>query len=138
MSISYVYGKVPAQDVERARRFYEEKLGLTPKSEVNNHLRYEVGGAHFVVFPSSGSASGTHDQLGFVVDDIRATVKNLRGKGVVFEEHRVPGATIEDGIADFGHLKAAWFKDSEGNLLNLAEGLRLGAVGEPEAARQRA
>ena len=130
LSVRYAYGKLPAQNVQRARRFFEEKLGLLPYAEVNNHLRYEVGGAYFVIFPSSGSASGTHDQLGFMVEDIKETVAGLREKGVVFEEFEVAGASVEDGIAYFGHLKAAWFKDSEGNLLNLAEGLELAAQKE--------
>jgi hypothetical protein len=63
------------------------------------------------VFPSSGAPSGTHDQLGLVVDDLATAVADLRDKGVAFE-----GA-----IADFGEVKAAWFKDSEGNLISLAE-----------------
>jgi catechol 2,3-dioxygenase-like lactoylglutathione lyase family enzyme len=125
LSVGFAYAKLPAKDVQRARRFFEEKLGLVPYAELNNHLRYEIGGAYFVIFPSSGSASGTHDQLGFLVEDIKAAVADLREKGVVFEESQVPNASMENGIADFGHLKAAWFKDSEGNLLNLAEGLEL-------------
>jgi len=112
------YAKLPAQDIERARRFYDEKLGLRAFHEHGPHLFYDVGGARFVVFQSTGQPSGTHDQLGFVVDDIRARVDELKDRGVAFEafEHTV------DDIADFGPVRAAWFKDSEGNLLNLIEG----------------
>ncbi|HEX9135003.1 MAG TPA: VOC family protein [Ktedonobacteraceae bacterium] len=115
---SYAYGKLPAQDTERARRFYEEKLGLRPFGERNRHLYYEVGKVRFVVFPSNGLPSGTHDQLGLVVDDLDSAMAELRSKGIVFEDY--PGLT-EDSIATFGPMKAAWFKDSEGNLLSLAE-----------------
>jgi|SRR5207248_5570339 len=81
LSVRYAYGKLPAQNVQRARRFFEEKLGLLPYAEVNNHLRYEIGGAYFVIFPSSGSASGTHDQLGFLVEDIKETSPVYARKG---------------------------------------------------------
>jgi catechol 2,3-dioxygenase-like lactoylglutathione lyase family enzyme len=118
MQASYAYGKLPAQDTERARRFYEEKLGLRPFGERNHHLYYEVGKVRFVVFPSSGRPSGTHDQLGLVVDDLEGAMTELRSKGLAFEDY--PGLT-ENGIATFGPMKAAWFKDSEGNLLSLAE-----------------
>lgn len=118
MRATYAYGKLPAQDTERARRFYAEKLGLRPFGERNNHLYYDVGGVRFVVFPSSGTPSGTHDQLGLVVDDLEGTLAELRSRGVAFEDY--PGLT-EAGVATFGPMKAAWFKDSEGNLLSLAE-----------------
>src|SRR5436305_2303853 len=103
------YAKLPAQDIERARRFYDEKLGLQPVHEHHDHLRYDVGGQQFLLFPSSGAPSGAHDQLGFVVDDIEAEVERLEAKGIDFG----------DGIADLDGLRAAWFKDSEGNLLSM-------------------
>jgi catechol 2,3-dioxygenase-like lactoylglutathione lyase family enzyme len=112
------YAKLPARDVERARRFYEEKLGLRPFGEDGPHLYYDVGGARFLLFQSTGQPSGTHDQLGFVVDDLRARVADLRQRGVTFEENDY---TV-DGVAELGPVRAAWFKDSEGNLLNLIEG----------------
>jgi catechol 2,3-dioxygenase-like lactoylglutathione lyase family enzyme len=118
MHVTYAYGKLPAQDTERARRFYAEKLGLRPFGERNNHLYYAVGNMHFVVFPSSGRPSGTHDQFGLVVDDLDEAMAELRSRGIVLEHY--PGLT-KDGIATFGAMRAAWFKDSEGNLLSLAE-----------------
>src|ERR687889_1759453 len=126
------YAKLLARDVERARAYYADKLGLTPFGEYNNHLYYELEGSHFMVYPSGGAASGTHDQLGFVVDDLGSTVATLRSNGVVFEEYELPpGASATDGIIDFGGVKTAWFKDSEGNLLSIAEF----AGGSPLAAR---
>jgi len=126
------YAKLPARDVERARAFYADKLDLTPFGEDDSHLFYEVGGSHFMVYPSSGAASGTHDQIGFVVEDVESMVATLRSNGVIFEEYEPPpGASATDGIMDFGGVKAAWFKDSEGNLLSLVEF----AGGSPFAAR---
>jgi catechol 2,3-dioxygenase-like lactoylglutathione lyase family enzyme len=126
------YAKLPARDVERARSFYAEKVNLTPFGEHDSHLFYEVGGSHFTVYPSGGAASGTHDQIGFVVEDVELMVARLRSNGVTFEEcEPPPGASATDGIMDFGGVKAAWFKDSEGNLLSIVEF----AGGSPFAAR---
>jgi mannose-6-phosphate isomerase-like protein (cupin superfamily)/catechol 2,3-dioxygenase-like lactoylglutathione lyase family enzyme len=126
------YAKLPARDVERARAFYADKLGLTPFGEYNDHLYYELEDSHFMVYPSGGAASGTHDQLGFVVDDLESMVAALRSDGVIFEEYEPPpGASAHDGILDFGGVRSAWLKDSEGNLLSIAEF----AGGSPFAAR---
>ena len=118
MQVNYGYGKLPAQDIGRARRFYEEKLGLSPLREHNDHLHYEVGTMRFVLFPSKGRPSGTHDQLGLVVDDLASTMAELGSKGIAFEDY---SGLTDNGVATFGPMKAAWFKDSEGNLLSLAE-----------------
>ena len=131
-AMNQTYAKLPARDVERARAFYADKLGLAPFGEYNNHLYYELEGSHFMVYPSGGTASGTHDQLGFVVDDLGSTVAALRSDGVVFEEYEPPpGASAHDGIMDFGGVRSAWLKDSEGNLLSIAEF----SGGSPFAAR---
>lgn len=119
LGATFAYGKLPAQDIGRARRFYEEKLALTPfGDDGHGHLYYDVSGVRFMLFQSTGRPSGTHDQFGFVVPDIADRVRELRGRGVVFEDNEL----TNDGIADLGPLRAAWFKDSEGNLLNLIEG----------------
>ncbi len=132
-TLDQTYAKLPAGDVERARAFYADKLGLTPFGERDGHLFYELGGgSHFMVYPSGGAASGSHDQIGFAVDDVESMVAALRSNGVVFEEYESPqGASATDGIMDFGGVKAAWFKDSEGNLLSIVEF----AGGSPFAAR---
>jgi catechol 2,3-dioxygenase-like lactoylglutathione lyase family enzyme len=121
-AIAQIYAKLPAHDVDRARAFYAEELGLEPYQERHNHLYYKVAGAHFIIFPSAGTPSGTHDQLGLVVEDAEAEVARLKARGVTFESYPPPpGATTNDGIMDMGEVKAAWFKDSEGNLISIAE-----------------
>jgi catechol 2,3-dioxygenase-like lactoylglutathione lyase family enzyme len=120
--INDVYGKLPAQNVERARTFYADKLGLTPYREHAGHLYYEVGGTTFIIFPSAGAPSGTHDHLGFIVDDVESTVARLQSNGVTFEKYPAPpGASMKNGIMDRGTMKAAWLKDTEGNLISIAE-----------------
>jgi catechol 2,3-dioxygenase-like lactoylglutathione lyase family enzyme len=121
--IKHVYAKLPAQDVQRARQFYEEKLGLSPFADVHGHLYYEVDGAHFLLFPSAGRPSGTHDQLGLVVGDLKAEMTRLGAAGVVFESYEPPDVPVplHGNVMDMGAMKAAWIKDSEGNLLSLNE-----------------
>ena len=126
---SRVATRLPAQDLERARRFYAEKLGLEPVEEREGGLRYECGGAVFALFTSAGAPSGAHTQMGWEVDDIDATVAELRARGVVFEEYDFPGLKTVDGIAEIeGNYpskgtgeRAVWFHDSEGNLLGIGE-----------------
>lgn len=122
MAVTHSYAKLPAQDTQRAREFYATHFGLEPFGESHGHLYYDVAGTPLLIFPSSGSPSGTHDQFGFVVDDLDAEVARLRSEGVVFEEFPAPpGATVRDGIMDRGVMKAGWFRDSEGNLISIAE-----------------
>ena len=114
-----VHTTLPAQDLERAKRFYSEKLGLTPARELPGGLFYDCGdGTRFLVYPAGGSASGEHTQLGFRVKDIRAEVGELRSRGVEFLEY---DNTDESGIATTGPVMAAWLKDSEGNLLGIVQ-----------------
>jgi catechol 2,3-dioxygenase-like lactoylglutathione lyase family enzyme len=113
---------LPATDLERARRFYAEKLGLTPESEApDGGLYYRCGGIRFVLFPSQGAASGAHTQAGWIVDDIEAEVAELKARGLVFEEYDTPSFKTVKSLVTAGPTKAAWFKDSEGNLLGLVQ-----------------
>ncbi|WP_217215056.1 VOC family protein [Streptomyces sp. AC550_RSS872] len=122
--------RLPAQDLERARRFYSEKLGLEPVDERPGGLLYRCGGTEFAVYRSTGASPGTFTQMGWQVEDVEAVVTELRRRGVRFEEVDVPGLRTTNGIADIeGHYsakgfrgeRAAWFHDSEGNLLGIGE-----------------
>lgn len=112
---------LPAQDIERAKAFYADKLGLKPKEESEQEAIYMVGDSMFSVFPSFGEPSGEHTQMGIMVEDIEATVKSLRDNGVVFEEYDLPGLKTVGGIAELQDEWAAWFKDSEGNVLAVGQ-----------------
>lgn len=117
-----VYAALPATDLERAKRFYAEKLGLTPQERADE-LRYECGdGSVFFVFQTSISRRGGHTQAGIGVQDIEAAVAELRSRGVTFEEYDTPELRTVDGIATQpGGDRAAWFTDSEGNVLALVQ-----------------
>jgi catechol 2,3-dioxygenase-like lactoylglutathione lyase family enzyme len=131
LSDSKVATRLPAQDLERARAWYAEKLGLEPADERPGGLLYHpAGGGEFALFASGGSPSGEHTQMAFEVADIEAVVAELRSRGVVFEEYDFPGMTTRDGIAEIeGQYpskgargeRAAWFRDSEGNMLGVGQ-----------------
>ena len=118
---SNVYATIPAQNLERAKSFYADQLGLQPAEEGPEGLHYRCGNGSFMLFESSGEPSGTHTQLGWDVDDIEAAVATLRERGVVFEEYDLPDFKTVDGIAEIAGERGAWFKDSEGNLLAIGE-----------------
>jgi catechol 2,3-dioxygenase-like lactoylglutathione lyase family enzyme len=128
---SRVSTRLPAQDLDRARAFYAECLGLEPVDERPGGLLYRVQSGEFALFQSTGRPSGEHTQIGFEVDDLDATVAELRARGVVFEEVDVPGLRTRDGIAEIegnypskgSRERAVWFRDSEGNLIGMGQSL---------------
>jgi catechol 2,3-dioxygenase-like lactoylglutathione lyase family enzyme len=121
--------RLPAQDLDRARAFYSEKLGLDPVEERPGGLRYECAEGEFVLFQSTGEPSGAHTQIAIEVEDLDAVVAELRSRGVVFEEYDFPGFTTVNGIAEIeGNYpskgtadRAAWFRDSEGNVIGIGQ-----------------
>jgi|SRR4030081_28683 catechol 2,3-dioxygenase-like lactoylglutathione lyase family enzyme len=123
--------RLPAKDLNRARAFYLEKLGLEPIERREGGLRYVCAAGEFAIFVSMGVQSGTHTQMGWEVD-IEATVRELRAQGVEFEEYGLPGLRTADGIAEIGGNypskgtgeRGAWFRDSEGNLLGIGQPVR--------------
>jgi catechol 2,3-dioxygenase-like lactoylglutathione lyase family enzyme len=130
---SRVATRLPAQDLARARVFYAEKLGLEPAEERPGALLYRLGSAEFALFETGGAPSGAHTQMAFQVDDLAQTVAQLKARGVVFDEYDAPGLRTVDGIAEVeGNYpskggvgeRAAWFRDSEGNLLGIGQPVR--------------
>jgi catechol 2,3-dioxygenase-like lactoylglutathione lyase family enzyme len=125
----YVVARLPAQDLDRARAWYRDKLGLEPAEEREGGLRYVVGDTWFGLFASTGAPSGTHTQMAWTVDDIDETVAFMRARGVVFEHYDIPGLPMVDGIVDIpGNYpslgsgeRSAWFRDGEGNLIGLSQ-----------------
>jgi catechol 2,3-dioxygenase-like lactoylglutathione lyase family enzyme len=109
-----VHTALPAGDLDRARRFYADRLGLTPTEETADGLRYDCGGrSSFLLFESAISGRGGHTQAGIEVADLTASVAELESRGVGFEDN--------GSADDQSGSRAAWFKDSEGNLIALVE-----------------
>ncbi|MBA2380667.1 MAG: VOC family protein [Chloroflexi bacterium] len=119
-----IYASVPARDIDRAKRWYQEKLGFTPEVDMGpNGAVYKGGrGTRFVLYETLYAGTGKHTIAGWTVSDLDAAVAELRGRGVVFEEYDgTNGPKTEGGVARDDGGAAAWFKDSEDNILNLNE-----------------
>ena len=113
---------LPAADLGRAKKFYEEKLGLSPATESEGGIFYELaGGTRFILYPTPNPTRAGHTQIGFATNDIEVEVEELRSRGVVFEEYDFPGLKTKNGIANTGEARAAWFKDSEGNMIGIVQ-----------------
>ena len=112
----------PAADIERARAFYNEKLGLEPeiKTAAGEYL-YHCKDSWFTLYPSQYAGTAQSTAAEFEIDDIELTMREMRSKGIVFEEYDLPGFKTIDGIVKIGPDKAAWFKDSEENILALSQ-----------------
>jgi catechol 2,3-dioxygenase-like lactoylglutathione lyase family enzyme len=117
--------------MDRARAFYAEKLGLEPAEERPGGLLYHCSNGTFALFASAGAPSGSHTQMAWDVDDIEATVAELRFRGVVFEEVDLPGHTAHGITTVSGNYpskgtgeRAVWFRDSEGNMLGVGQAIR--------------
>ena len=121
---SPMYSYIPVKDVARARDFYERKLGFKPKKEEAGGVLYEFGGhtgCFMYLTPNAGTSAAS--QAFWQVDDVEREVAELKARGVKFEEYDMPGMKTENSIATGGGAKAAWFKDSEGNILAVVQDL---------------
>ena len=117
-----IHALIPATDLERARGFYADKLGLTPTREERAGLVYETpGGAWFRLYRTPYAGTAQHTIAGWVGEDLDAEVAELKARGVVCEEYQSAQFQTVDGIATIQGARVAWFKDSEGNILGLAQ-----------------
>ena len=115
---SKVSAVLPVVDMERASKFYEEKLGLKTTSTIGG-VMLECGyGSQLVLYQRDSPTKADHTAAGWEVDDVEKVVNDLREKGVKFEQYEM---TDEQGIATMGPVKGAWFKDSEGNILSVIQ-----------------
>ncbi len=116
-----VAATLPATDLNRAISFYRDKLGLSINTDNPGIALCEAGqGTSFVIY-ERGPTKADHTVLTFSVPDIETEVADLRQKGIVFEEYDVPDLKTVDGISTTGNAKAAWFKDTEGNIIGIAQ-----------------
>ena len=119
-----IYAYIPARDVARARRFYEEKVGFKPKQEIMGGVFYEFAKNTGVFLYDAGESAGTNraSQAYWTVKDVEKEVAELKKRGVTFEQYDgMPGDRTPGGAVVAGGAKAAWFKDSEANILALIE-----------------
>lgn len=112
---------IPVADLARARTFYQDVVGLVPKEETNGGVVYECGGSPIFMYVSGGAGTSKASQAFWKVTDLKAEMAELRRRGLKFEEYDMPGLKTENGIAAGGGALAAWFKDSEGNVMALVQ-----------------
>jgi len=115
---------LPVRDLDRARAFYEGKLGLKPVGlRPDGKFTYDCGGATLALFPKEGGTKADHTAVSFRVADIAASIAELERAGVKFEDYDFPGLKTVGHVCVLGAEKAAWFLDTEGNILCLHEDL---------------
>jgi len=119
---SAVTTMLPVKDMDRARKFYEGRLGLAPGGfKPDGKFVYAVGGSTLALFPKPEGTKADHTAISFRVADIGAAIQALKRAGVVFEDYDFPGLKTVDHVCVLGAEKAAWFMDTEGNCLCIHE-----------------
>ena len=117
-----LYAYIPAKDIARARKFYEDRLGFRPKQEVAGGVVYEFGDqTACFLYPTPNAGTSRASQAFWQVDDVEREVAELKARGVEFEHYDMPGEKSPSGVITAGGAKAAWFKDSEGNILAIIQ-----------------
>jgi catechol 2,3-dioxygenase-like lactoylglutathione lyase family enzyme len=131
LSAASIYPVLAVDDIKRAVSFYRDKLGFEVQEESEGYARVHTGNGWVTLYKTS-SPRGQNTLAAFEVEDVEGTVEYLRQRGVKFEEYDFPGLKTVNGIALEGGsgMRVAWFKDSEGNTLSIAEGF--------EAAKSKA
>ncbi len=115
---SPVHATLPVIDLERAKRFYEEKLGLKViRTDPSPGALLRAGDGTQLHIYQRAATKADHTAASFTVADVEATVKELKALGIMFENIDTPSLRTVDGIATMGEMKGAWFKDTEGNIL---------------------
>lgn len=119
-----LYAYLPVTDVARARKFYEGTLGFKPGEELGDGVTYHFGGgtaAFLYSTPNAGTSKAS--QAFWQVEDIEREVADLKSRGIAFEHYDMPGMHADGDIVIAGGAKAAWFKDTEGNILAVIQEL---------------
>jgi catechol 2,3-dioxygenase-like lactoylglutathione lyase family enzyme len=114
---------LPAVDLKRARKFYEDVLGLKViKEDSSPGILFQAGKGTSIYIYQRGATKADHTAADFKVDDVEAEVKALKTRGVKFEEYDIPSMGIKtvNGVATMKGYKGAWFKDTEGNILGIS------------------
>jgi catechol 2,3-dioxygenase-like lactoylglutathione lyase family enzyme len=108
------------KDLNRAKQFYEGTLGLTPvRTQEDEAIIYKTGNSRILVYRSQYAGTNQATAMSWIVDDVEGMVDKLKAKGITFEHYDLPGMTLQGDIHVSGDMKAAWFKDPDGNILNI-------------------
>lgn len=119
---SPMHSYLPAADVARAREFYVGTMGFAPSAEQAGGVIYDFGqGTACFLYPTPNAGTSKASQAFWHVEDIESEVAELKARGVRFEHYDIPDAQVDGDIFTAGGAKAAWFKDTEGNILALIQ-----------------
>ena len=122
LSTAQIVPYIPVRDVARARRFYEDQVGLKVREEYAGGVIYECGNGSWVfMYPSAGAGTSKASTLFWSVNDVEAEMAELKSRGVTFEEYDTPDFRTVNGVATGGGAKTAWFRDTEGNILAISQ-----------------
>lgn len=120
LSEGKVFATLAVSDIEKAKEFYGSTLGLSQVDENPGGIAYESGGGRLFVYAAPTAGTNQATSASWQVDDIQKVVEELKSKGIVFEHYDMPGGTREGDVHIMGGMKAAWFKDQDGNILNIS------------------
>jgi catechol 2,3-dioxygenase-like lactoylglutathione lyase family enzyme len=124
LNASRVTTILPVVDAERARDFYGRVLGLRDLgTSADGKVLFEIGGGLLALLPKSEPTKAEHTTMSFEVPDAGAAVAALTERGVVFDDYDLPGLKTVNKVCILGSERAAWFKDTEGNILCIDSGL---------------
>ncbi|MGR2753208.1 VOC family protein [Agromyces arachidis] len=112
---------LPASDLDRARRFWHDTFGVDPVSSDMGGDAFLIGGIGVLVYETQFAGTNKATAFSIMTDDLDRDMAALRDKGVVFHDYDLPGITTVDGVVDMDGERGAWFDDSEGNIIALAE-----------------
>ena len=115
------HATIAVSDLERAKGWYADKLGMKPTSEDMVGAWYDCAGGQFLLFPTPMAGTAKNTVMEWTVDDVVSEVATLTSKGVTFDTFEMEGITWDNGVASMGEHKGAWFKDSEGNVLAIGD-----------------
>ena len=111
---------VAVKDLAVAKQFYEKTLGLSPVgAEGDEVVVFKSGNSKLNVYRSEFAGTNRATAVTWSVDDVDREVRELKNKGVAFEHYEMPGSKLEGDVHVFGDMRVAWFKDPDGNILNL-------------------
>jgi catechol 2,3-dioxygenase-like lactoylglutathione lyase family enzyme len=137
LAASRICAIVPVSDVDRAIAFYRDALGLRLVDRLedipdNPEAVFDAGDGMLFAYRSAAAGASRATVAGFVVEDVDAAVAGLRARGIAFEDYDLPGLKTENGIATIGPVRAAWFRDPDGNILAVEQRQRAAESGLQE------
>lgn len=116
-----VHTVLPAADLQRARSFYHDKLGMDPDEEHQGVMVYHAPGGVFEIYETPNAGTAQNTQMGWVTDDLDGEMSVMRSHGIEFEDYDMPGLKTVNGVATDEMMRSAWFRDSEGNFICISE-----------------